>query len=99
MAAIWHRRELPSTGQMAGFLKLGSNAAKGLRAGELRAPHGRRTTLRPALRGEEPAAREPGPGVGGVTGTGLCDRLMKARSCPQRRASLRCRDLETLSVP
>src|SRR5262245_9953407 len=30
-----------------------------------RASHGRRTTLRPALRGEEPAASEPGPGVGG----------------------------------
>src|SRR5262245_7086475 len=26
---------------------------------------GRRTTLRPALRGEEPAASEPGPGLGG----------------------------------
>src|SRR5262245_24015429 len=29
------------------------------------ASHGRRTTLRPVLRGEEPAAGEPGPGVGG----------------------------------
>src|SRR5262245_28129816 len=41
-------------------------AAKGTE-GRRKSPasHGKRTRLRPALRGEEPAASEPGPGVGG----------------------------------
>src|SRR5262245_2958548 len=44
------------------FSRARSTAAKGLRADEIPATDGRRTTLRPALRGEEPAAREPGSG-------------------------------------
>ena len=70
--AIWHRRELPSTGQMAGFRNwpLHRKNSQGREArpptdwGPAKSPasHGRRTTLRPALRGEEPAACEPGQG-------------------------------------
>ena len=45
-----------------------SAAANGLGPAKSPASHGRRTTLRPALRGEEPAACEPGRGGRGGTG-------------------------------